>query len=297
MFIIEVEGAITPITVTTVASGSDINTLSNAGDSFVDAMGFLVTLESVAINNYAFTVSSVSNTNPLESVTFDFGVDATITEPPPPTYTTTRFVYYCPGGCDVNCGDVGTGVVTGDIITDACYKADTSYPEWCSIWLTIVDNDSSNPAFVGGTQEGEETVYWEKEFKTILGIGQIDELKSITVGGEIAYQSTTQFFCDTMSASCPMNGLLVGSQDVELYNWETESWEVIGSLGTDGLSSDQQAFEVMYNGANLQRFVGGYNNRLIKARMEFNWNGIPEVGADDAPTFMLIDYFVLHLKW
>ena len=289
-------GGTDTVTITTVASGTDTKVLNGAGDSYVDAMGFLVTLESIAGESYAFTVSSVSNTNPLQSITFDFGLDATITTPQPPTYTTTRFVYYCPGGCDVGCGDVGTGVVTGDIITDICYKADESYPEWCSIWLTIVDNDSQNPAFVGGTQEGEETVFWEKEFKTILSIGQVYELKSITVGGEIAYQSTTQFFCDTMSANCPMNGVLVGSQEVELYNWETESWEVIGVLGTDGLISDQQAFEVMYNGANPQRFVGGYNNRIIKARMEFNWNGIPP-GEDDAPSFMLIDYFVLHLKW
>ena len=296
VFIVEVEGASGSVIVTTVASGTDSNVLNGAGESFVDAMGFLVSLESIVGNSYAFTVSSVSSVDPLESIAFDFGIVATITEPPPPTYTTTRFVYYCPGGCDVGCGDVGTGVITGDIITDVCYKADTSYPEWCSIWLTIVDNDSQNPAFVGGTQEGEETVYWEKEFKTILGIGQINELKSITVGGEIAYQSTTQFFCDTLSASCPMNGLLVGSQEVELYNWDTSSWEAIGSLGTDGAISDQQAFEVMYNSANPQRFVGGSNGRTLKARMEFHWDGVPPAG-DDAPTFMLIDYFVLHLKW
>ncbi len=298
IFIIEITGGTDSVDVTTEVDGGTVtNTLNGEGDFVLDALGFQVALESRIGDSYALTVSSVSNSNPLDSVKFEFGVDAEVTSPLPPTYTTTRFVYYCPGGCDIGCGDVGTGVVTGDIITDTCYLADETYPEWCSPWVTFVDNDSSNPAYIGGTQEGEELIYWEKEFKTILSYGQISEIDSITVGGEVAYQSITQFFCDVLSASCPINGTLVGQQDVELYNWDTMNWEVVGDMGLDGNTSDQQIFEVMYDGADPQRFVGGVGNRQIKARMQFNWDGVPQGGETSAPAFMLIDYFTLHLKW
>ncbi len=297
IFIIEVEGASGVVDVITHATGLDTNTITAVGESVTDSNGFITRLESINGNSYAFTVSNISNEDPLISVTFGFGLGATIVDPVTPIYISYRFVYYCPGGCDENCGDIGTGITEGIVLTDDCYLWDESFPEWCSKWLTNSDNDSVNPAYAGGTQEGEETVYWEKESKTILSIGQISELKSITVGGEIAYQSANQFFCDTLEADCPMKGSLVGGQDVELYNWISETWESIGTLGLDGTISNQQAFEIKYDGANPQRFVGGDDGRRIKFRMKFNWNGVIPEGGTSAPAFMLIDYFVLHLKW
>ncbi|MBN2096830.1 thrombospondin type 3 repeat-containing protein [Candidatus Peregrinibacteria bacterium] len=285
----------------TLESGGDSHTyaLSGPGDSYVSPLGFAVVLENISGNNYGFTVSSYTNLNPLTSVMFDFGNgDKGITAPTPPTYTTSRYTYYCPGGCSDDCGDVGTGIVTGDIFTDVCYRAaDGSLPEWCSRWKTFLDDNSTNPAYMGGTQEGEEDLYWEKSFKSLLSADQVDQLESITVGGEIAYQSITQFFCDTLAASCPMNGALIGSQEVELYNWDTASWEIIGALELDGDTSDQQKFEVKYDGADPQKFFGGLQNRIIKARMQFNWDGVPPVGETSAPSFMVIDYFTVHLKW
>ena len=183
-----------------------------------------------------------------------------------------------------------------NVLNEICYKADMSYPEWCSHWFTFEDDDTDHPAFVGGTQEGEETVYWEKTFKTIINTLQLENLQSITVTGEIAFQSITQFFCDTLASSCPMNGDLVGTQDVELYNFETESWVKVGETGAIGTTSDQQTFEIVYNGADIRDFIGGPGNEQIKARLEFNWDGNPPSGTS-APSFMLIDYFVVHLKW
>ena len=65
----------------------------------------------------------------------------------------------------------------------------------------------------------------------------------------------------------------------------------------DGAESDQQKFEILYDGADPQRFIGGDDKRIIKARMRFNWDGLPPEGETSAPSFMLIDYFTLHLKW
>lgn len=176
-----------------------------------------------------------------------------------------------------------------------------NHPDWCYLWQTSEDNDEVNPAFMGSTIPDEETVYWEKEFKSLLSQSQIDVLESITITGEVAYQSTTQFFCDTLSASCPMNGNLVGSQNVELYNWVTDNWDVVGALVLDGTISDQQTFEVIYGDDGpenkVDEYIGGEDGRMIKARMQFHWLGNPPVGTSSSPSFMLIDYFVLHLKW
>ncbi len=300
VFIVTATDATESVDVTLEAGGdSHTYALSGAGESYVSPSGFGVVLENISGDNYGFTVSSYTNTDPLTSVMFDFGNDDKgITNPTPPTYTTNRYTYYCPGGCADDCGDVGTGIVTGDIFTDMCYRAeDGSLPEWCSRWKTFLDDDSENPAYMGGTQEGEEDLYWEKSFKTLLSPNQKAELDSITIGGEIAYQSVTQFFCDTLAANCPMNGNLLGSQEVELYNWDTGSWEIIGALGLDGSISDQQKFEVKYDGADPQKFFGGHQNRIIKARMQFNWNGVPPMEETNAPAFMVIDYFTAHLKW
>ena len=223
-----------------------------------------------------------------------------ITYPTSNTYYTTRFINYCPGGCAVNCNDVGTGIISGDIFTDRCYRWDYTMPEWCALWKTFSDDNSvspASPAFMGGNQAGEENLYWQKTFTTILSEAQTNELQSITVAAEIAYQRVSQFFCDTLGAGCPMNGDLIGSQNVELYNWYTGSWEVIGEMGLSSTTSDQQIFEVIYDGDNPQRFVGGASNNIIAARIQFHWNGVPPEESESAPSFMLIDYFTLHLMW
>lgn len=299
IFMIDVQDASGPVTVTLNSNDEDIFTLNEEGEVEIDDNDFYVVLEGVRGDSYVFSVSSTDDVGAnLQSIKFDFGVGATIVAPEPPTYTSSRFTFYCPGGCDVNCGDGGTGIVVGNLFTDSCYRAaDGELPEWCSRWKTFIDDDSANPAYMGGTQVGEEDLYWEKSFKTILSTGQVDELKSITIGGEVAYQSITQFFCDLLGANCPMNGSLVGSQTLELYNWETASWEGIGALNLDGSSSDQQVFEVKYDGSNPQKFLGGLENRIIRARMQFHWNGTPQPGQTSAPAFMLIDYFTAHLKW
>jgi hypothetical protein len=93
-----------------------------------------------------------------------------------------------------------------------------------------------------------------------------------------------------------MNGSLVGTQDIELYNFVTETWMNIGSTNANGSISDQQLFEIVYNGGDVGDFIGGPGNEQIKARIEFNWDGDPPQGTS-APSFMLIDYFTVHLKW
>ncbi|MBU1017968.1 thrombospondin type 3 repeat-containing protein [Patescibacteria group bacterium] len=299
VFTMRVTGGSSNIDVELVSGGSSSFMLSDQGDHYF-TRGFWVTLESIMGETYVITVSNILNTSPLESIQFDFGDGETVEviQPTASTFTTERYIWYCEGGCSDNCGDMGTGMVVGNLFTDKCYRAaDGTLPEWCSRWSTFIDNDAANSAYMGGTQEGEEDLYWEKSFKTILSRGQIDNLESITIGGEIAYQSITQFFCDTLAASCPMNGALIGSQEVELYNWDTASWEVIGALGLDGGISDQQKFEVKYDSADLQKFLGGLQNRIIKARMQFNWDGAPPEGQPSAPVFMVIDYFTVHLKW
>ena len=232
------------------------------------------------------------------SMEINFGEGANILNPPhtDTQYEAIRYTSYCPGGCVHNCGDVGSGIATLTAINESCYKADLSYPEWCSYWYTFEDKNSANPAFVGGTKEGTQTVYWEKTFKTIINALQLEHLQSITITGEIAFQSMTQFFCDTLSASCPMNGSLSAHQTVELFDYATNTWVNIGPTGADGDISDQQAFEIVYSGSDVKDFIGGPGNEQIKARIEFSWDGEPPQGTS-APCFMLIDYFTVHLKW
>ncbi|MBU0727778.1 hypothetical protein KKA95_03775 [Patescibacteria group bacterium] len=251
---------------------------------------------------YVFSVSSVANTQPLEYAEFQFYKnqegDLVITDPiNNDDYYLTRITDYCPGGCEDECGDTGTGIYIGDIFTDQCYLADDSYPEWCVKWKTFQDDDSLNVAYIGGNQIGEESGYWEKTFKLSLSDREHDELKKISIETEIAYQSIGQFYCDEYHADCPMSGNLVGNQNIELYNWTNETWEVIGVLNADGSTSDQQKSKITYEDGDVLKFIGGDDNDLIKARLEFNWEGVPPEGSESAPCFMLIDYFTLHLKW
>ncbi|QQR83183.1 hypothetical protein IPJ72_05255 [Candidatus Peregrinibacteria bacterium] len=273
------------------------NYLQYAGDSVIDQNGFEIKLEGIIGEQYVFSVNSVQNTLGLQAFEVNFGEGKHITYPSD-AYTTYRYAYYCPGGCSENCGDTGTGILTGlNVLGDRCYRNNGTLPEWCSRWSTIGDDDSLNPAYIGGTQQGQDNLWWEKQFKTILSDSQVDSLESINVSGQIAYQSITQFFCDQLESSCPMKGVLMGSQNVQLFNWVSDSWETVGSIGADGESSDQQTFEVLYNGPDAKRFVGGFENRTIRARIQFNWDGVPPVGSESAPAFMVIDYLTLHLKW
>ncbi len=296
VFIMTVINGSSIVTITTSdGTMTDINVLSGAGSAVTDAMGFEITLEEIQGNDYYFTVSGVSNSNPLSSIEFDFGEGAVVTSPTY-IYVTKRNLYYYPGGCKKNCGDTGTGILTGNIFTDLCYDHNDKYPEWCNRWRTFEDNNSAASAYIGGTQEGEANLFWEKSFKTVLSKSQIDNLESITIAGEIAYQSIAQFFCDMLGASCPMTSTLNGDQKIRLYNWDTEEWDVIGSMGLDSATSDQQAYEVTYGDhptENPQQYVS--NSKVIDARMQFHWNGAP--GQENSPSFMLIDYFTLHLKW
>lgn len=330
VFTMTVTGGTGSVEVTTVTSSATaVTTLAGVGSKTVDSNGFSVAFDSMNGSMVVLKVSNVSNTQPLRSVSFFFGNDAQINHRSGHDrdhdrededdrdhghdrdyyehgngFRTRRYAYYCPGGCATQCGDVGTGVLTGRIFTDKCYKRnnehperDDHFPEWCSKWSTSLDDNSRNPAYLGGTQQGEDTLHWEKTFKTTLNPGQLENLKSITVGGEVAYQSTTQFFCDQYQQSCPMNGTLSGAQNVELYNWQTNAWETVSAMALDGTKSDQQQFELLYNNADVLKFVGGDHNKMIKARMPFHWNGVAPQGKTSAPAFMLIDYFTLHLKW
>ncbi len=314
---------------TTVDSSSAVTTLAAVGSKATDTNGFKVEFTSQNGSMTVLKVSNVSNTAPLDSVSFFFGNNAVVNHHSGHErdlseedqhdrdwghdhdyyehgfgFRTHRYAYYCPGGCAVNCGDGGTGIVIGHIFTDKCYRRDNQhpensnvFPEWCSKWITFFNDNSRHPAYFGGTQVGEDTLYWEKTFKTTLNPGQLENLKSITVGGEVAYQSTTQFFCDQFSQSCPMNGTLVGPQNVELYNWQANTWQTVAAMALDGTKSAQQQFELLYNNADVLKFVGGIGNRYIRARMPFHWNGVAPQGGHSAPDFMLIDYFTLHLKW
>lgn len=299
IFVLDVQNGSNSIEVTTTTvSGSETSYLTTEDNYIVDNNGFAIEFNEKVGNAYAILVTSDSCAEELDSFEIDFGSGADILNPPPTDteYEAVRYTSYCEGGCATNCGDVGSGIKILNVLDESCYKADLSYPEWCSHWYTFEDNDTEHPAFVGGTQEDEETVYWEKTFKTIINELQIQNLQSITVTGEVAFQSITQFFCDTLASSCPMNGTLVGTQDVELYNFETDAWVNIGSTGFDVSISDQQAFEIVYDGTDASDFIGGAGNEQIKARLEFNWDGNPSVGSS-APSFMLIDYFTVHLKW
>jgi hypothetical protein len=298
VFMINAEGGSdTVIVKTQTSSGIETDTITVQNNYLIGQNGYSIELNQKTGNSYAFMISSSFSTQPLISVEFDFGTGANITSPTT-TYKSSRYICYCEGGCAVNCGDVGTGIITTNVYTDRCYRWNRTFPEWCSYWETFKDDDSANSAFIGGTQAGEETVYWEKTFKTMLTRVQLANLKSITAGGQVAYQSITQFFCDTLSASCPMAGNLVNSQDIELYNWNTGSWVVIGAPNVNGSISDQQTYEVIYNSSDVLKFIGtGGNENQIKARTKFHWNGVTPQGERSAPCFMLIDYFTLHLKW
>ncbi len=299
IFVLDVQNGSDSIAVTTTtASGSATNYLTTEDNYIVNSQGFAIEFNEKVGNAYAILITSYSCTEELESVEINFGTGADIINPPTTDteYEAIRYTSYCTGGCATNCGDVGSGIAIFNVLSDSCYMADLSYPEWCSHWYTFEDNDTDHPAFVGGTQEGEATVYWEKTLKSIINELQLENLQSITVTGEIAFQSITQFFCDTLSSSCPMNGDLVGTQDVEIYNFETEVWVKIGETNLDGIISDQQSFEIVYSEIDVADFIGGLGNEQIKARLEFNWDGNPPSGTS-APSFMLIDYFTVHLKW
>ncbi|MBN2087061.1 hypothetical protein JW758_01815 [Candidatus Peregrinibacteria bacterium] len=298
IFVISVNNASSDISVTTeTVMGFETNILTIEDNYIIDDNGYAIELDGVAGTTYNFLVSSAYSEDELISIEFDFGEGSDITSPSESTYETDRYICYCEGGCADDCGDIGTGIITTNVYTDKCYTWDSLFPEWCSHWYTFEDDDSENPAFIGGTQEGEANIYWEKSFKSVLTLLQLAELDSITVGAEVAYQSLGQFFCDTLAASCPMNGNLVGGQDIQLYNWDTETWETIGTADVDGTISDQQAYEVKYADADVLKYLGGKDNVVIKARAQFNWNGVAPGGTTSAPCFMLIDYFTLHLKW
>ena len=304
VFIMSVSPESGPINVTTVAGSSTKTTaLATPGTSQTDANGFQIAWDVRFGVNHVFRISNLSNTNALTSISFEFAKKTpestlpTVTEPAGNTYQTKRFTYYCAGGCETGCGDVGTGILTGNILTDLCSQGQGEYPEWCSKWRTFSDDNDIGPAFLGGTQVGDKSLVWDKTFKTILVQSQLDHLASITVAGEVAYQRTAQFFCDQFQQSCPMNGSLVGAQDVQLYNWVTQTWQTVGALTLDGTKSGQQKFEIIYKNPDAIKFIGGAENRLIKSRMIFHWNGVPPQGQTSAPAFMLIDYFTLHMKW
>ncbi|MFH0838354.1 MAG: hypothetical protein V1880_03765 [Patescibacteria group bacterium] len=299
IFVLDVQNGSDAIDVTTTTTqGSVTNTLTATDNLIVNSQGFALEFNEKVGNAYAILISSDSCANQMDSVELDFGTNADILSPPTSDteYDAIRYTSYCEGGCDSNCGDVGSGIATSNILSSSCYKVDLSYPEWCSHWYTVEDNDTEHPAFVGGTQEGPETAYYEKTFKSIINELQLEHLQSITVTGEIAFQNITQFFCDTLLSSCPMEGSLIGFQDVALYDFATSTWVSIGDTNANGSISDQQAFEITYSGADVGNFIGGPGNEQIKARIEFNWNGVPPQGTS-APSFMLIDYFTVHLKW
>jgi len=298
VFMITVLNPAETITVTTeTATETDENTISFTQKYIEDDLGFSVELYNKVDNTYAIGVSMVDNTENLKSITLNFGIGSDVTNPTASTYKTNRYTCYCEGGCSDDCGDGGTGIITSNVYTDRCYTWNFLFPEWCSHWYTFLDDNSDNPAYIGGTHTGDNAVYWEKSFKTMLTHTQLEKLASITVGGEVAYQSLGQFFCDTLHSSCPINGSLVDAQDVEMFNWTTNAWEVIGAPTVDGTKSDQQTFEVKYANADVIKYVGGSGGINLKARMHFHWNGIAPEGATSAPSFMLIDYFTLHLLW
>ena len=303
LFMINVDNGSDSVDVTTTtASGPVTVNLSTSNNEILNSQGFNIKLNNIVDDEYALLVESEDCTEDLISVEFDFGTGADITNPSSTSQDVSRFTSYCGGGCAYNCGDVGSGIVTTyDGIHDTCYKANGSYPEWCSAWFAFNDDDVGDPPYVGGTQTGEEQVWWEKLPESILTEEQLENLQSITVGGEIAYQDTTQFFCDAYGGSCPMEAYLVGDQKVQLYNYVTHSWTTIGYLETDGSTSDQQAFEIIYDGEDVLDYVQDGTNQ-IRARMEFHWDGESGSswwwwGGGNDPAFMLIDYFTVHLKW
>ncbi|MFH0838353.1 MAG: hypothetical protein V1880_03760 [Patescibacteria group bacterium] len=301
-------GTLDQIEIKSKSDGEFTNYVTQPGDSFIDQGGFKIRFDSIKDNSYALTVQSYSNTKSLEKIKFEMigspddghdDEDTMIVINPTEAvdYISHRLVNYCPGGCEDECEDGGSGILTGPDFNDQCYKTDSSYPEWCHLWKTFNDDDSLNMAYMGGTQIGEESLYWEKNFETVLSDTQLEKLKKITVTGEVAYQNIAQFYCDQLDSDCPMNGNLVGPQPIELYNWNTGTWDVIGNSDLDDSTSDQQKFKVKYDGSNPQRFVGGEKNNSLKARIEFHWNGIAPGGSTNAPSLMLIDYFTVHLKW
>ena len=300
IFIIDVLNGTDSVGVTTQTDSlTTSNVLTNGEPYIVDDNGFSIEINDHVGNSYVILASGTDCTEQLDAIEFDFGPGADIYKPSPTktSYSAKRYISYCEGGCATGCGDAGTGIVTTNVSTDRCYRWNDIFPEWCSHWFTSRDDNSENPAFVGGTQIGEDSVYWEKTFQSILTQLQLDNLESITVAGEVAYQSITQFFCDTLESSCPMNATLVGPQNVDLFDYATDEWVTIGELNLDGSISDQQAFEVLYDGADVKDFFSPGVDQKIKARMEFNWDGVAPGEETSAPAFMLIDFFTVHLKW
>ncbi len=300
IFVIDVLDGTDSLDVTTTTDGLTTSSTISVTDPYVeDGNGFSIELNEKTISSYAILVSSTNCSEELESIEFDFGSGADILKPAnvDPDYAASRYTSYCQGGCANECGDAGTGIITTHVYTDRCYRWNDIFPEWCSHWFTFEDDDGDNPAFIGGTQIGPEELYWEKTFKSILTQLQLENLESMTIAGEVAYQNLTQFFCDTLENSCPINGSLIDEQEVELYNYQTDEWVVIGEMGLDGTSSDQQAFEILYDGADLLDFVSPGSEKKIKTRIQFHWDGVAPGGSTSAPAFMLIDYLTVHLKW
>jgi hypothetical protein len=282
------------------AGGTETHNVTVTSNYVEYTNGYTVELDQRVGNSYALLISSsFAITGSLTSAQFNFGTGANVTQPAGTTYKASRYTAYCSGGCETNCGDVGTGIINTGWFLDRCYTWNYFFPEWCAYWYTEKDDNNDHPAFEGGTQTSEQSYYWEKTFKTMLTAVQLSGLESITVAGDVAYQSTAQFFCDKYGSSCPMNGTLVGSQDVELYNWNTHSWTVIGSTTPNGASSSQQKFEVVYKNSDAYKFVGtfGFDTNTIKARVKFRWKGVPPQGQLRAPCFRLVDYMTMHLKW
>lgn len=300
IFVLDVELTSQNIDVVTeTVAGTTTETL-HINDPYIEnSQGFGLEYNEKSGNLNAFIVTSVSCTDELDAVEFHFGNNSNIISPPPTStdYDSYRYTSYCEGGCVTDCGDVGTGIITEKPLSDKCYLEGGAYPEWCSRWYTTLDDDNDYPPFVGGTQEGEATAYWEKEFKTVLTILQLANLKSITVTGEVAFQNITQFFCDGIPASCPMEADLI-NHEIELYNYNTDTWESIGATGLDGTSSDQQVFEVIYDDtSDILDFFGLGSQDQMKARIKFTWDGDPPGTSEEAPAFMLLDYFTIHLRW
>ena len=164
IFIISVDNASYSTSVTTeTSSGFETSIMTSENNYIVDENGYAIELDGIAGTSYSFLVSSAYSDEELISVEFDFGTNADITSPSETTYETDRYICYCEGGCADDCGDIGTGIITTNVYTDICYTWDDVFPEWCSNWYTFEDDDTENPAFIGGTQEGEENLYWEKK--------------------------------------------------------------------------------------------------------------------------------------
>lgn len=88
-FIMNVTGATTTVNVTTKASTEISHVFSNPGESWYDSNGFKITFVNLNNGVYTFTISGVCNVHALNTVSFDFGSGATVTNPTN-KYTTDR---------------------------------------------------------------------------------------------------------------------------------------------------------------------------------------------------------------